>query len=174
MTSEQEKLVTDNIKFVYYLFGKLKYKNKYFYKDDLISEGFIGLVKAAKAFNDSKGFKFLTFAARCINNSFYIYFRGLKRNRENAAISLSMPLEDSDSLTLEDTLSGQCEDEKILLNNDFNKFLATQRPGIQAIVKLREQGFNQTEIAKRLICSQTYVSKLLSRFRNCYLENKAN
>lgn len=77
--SDRDKLVTDNLRLVYYLYEKLT-KNKLTrqYKDDIISEGMVGLVKAAKTFDDKRKIKFGTYASRCITNEMLMFIRDRK------------------------------------------------------------------------------------------------
>ena len=47
-------------------------------KDDLISIGTIGLIKAINTFNSEKGTKLATYAARCIENEILMHLRSTK------------------------------------------------------------------------------------------------
>ncbi len=55
-----EKLITTNLRFVVSV--AKQYQNKGMNLSDLISEGNLGLIKAAKRFDHTKGFKFISFA----------------------------------------------------------------------------------------------------------------
>ena len=79
---ERDRLITDNVKLVYYIYEKLS-KNKITlrYKDDIVSEGMIGLIKAARNFDETKGCKFATFAARCIQNEMLMFLRSLNKRQ---------------------------------------------------------------------------------------------
>ena len=67
---DRDKLTTENVRLVYYLYEKLT-KNAMTekYKDDIISEGMVGLVKAAKNFEPARKIKFSTYASRCMPTS---------------------------------------------------------------------------------------------------------
>lgn len=70
MTPEQEQLILDNMRLVHYFARKLAPRladgNSYDY-EDLVGEGQIALIKAAKRFDPDKGFKFNTFAGTYID-----------------------------------------------------------------------------------------------------------
>lgn len=69
----KEQLILDNMKLVYSVYND-NFKNTMFYidKEDLISEGMLGLVKAANSFNPEKQ-KFSTYAYVCIKNHMINY-----------------------------------------------------------------------------------------------------
>lgn len=72
LTPEQEKLATDNMKLVHYFANKYKgmltSSASYSY-DDLVAEGYVGLVRAAKNFDESRGLKFSSLAGKYIKFS---------------------------------------------------------------------------------------------------------
>ena len=63
LTEEQRKLASDNMHLVPFLLKKYKYKK---IDEDMISDGYIGLIKAAATYNPSSGKKFSAYATSCI------------------------------------------------------------------------------------------------------------
>ncbi len=67
MTKEQDKLITDNMGYVVTL--ARQYKSEILNTDDLVSEGVIGMMKAAEKYDASRAKPFVTFAAPYIRKS---------------------------------------------------------------------------------------------------------
>ena len=67
----KDKIIIQNIKLVIYEINK-KFNNVEYDKEDLISIGIIGLIKAINTFNIEKGYKFSTYATKCIDNEIII------------------------------------------------------------------------------------------------------
>lgn len=80
MPSARDKLITDNMRLVYHMYGKIgDGPIKENYKEDIISEGMLGLCKAADTFDESRGVRFSTYAAMCIRNAMLMFIRKTKK-----------------------------------------------------------------------------------------------
>ena len=72
----REKLIEHNLRLVAHIVKK--YQNQNGDKEDLISIGTIGLIKAIDSYSPDKGTKLATYAARCIDNEILMLFRSTK------------------------------------------------------------------------------------------------
>ena len=159
---ERDRLITDNVKLVYYIYEKLS-KNvlTISHKDDIVSEGMIGLIKAARNFDKTKGCKFATFAARCIQNEMLMFLRSLNK-RASHEISLNTPIgkdRDGNELCLLDVLEDEHGNPEAEI--DKSVFKEKDKQLVAAICK----GYSQKEIAKELQVLQPTVSRRLSRLK---------
>ncbi|MCM3785747.1 RNA polymerase sporulation sigma factor SigK [Neobacillus mesonae] len=143
--------------------------------EDLISIGTIGLIKAIESFQQGKGTKLATFAARCIENEILMHLRSLKKTRKD--VSLHDPIgtdKEGNEITLIDILGTEADEvmdkvqlkiekSKIYQNldilDDREKEVVVGRFGLEAGGEER----TQREIAKELGISRSYVSRIEKR-----------
>ena len=98
MTKEQEKLVTDNMGYVITL--ARQYKSDVLSTDDLISEGSIGMMKAAAKYDASRGKPFVTFAAPYIRRSIEMAISRLETATDIRSTDESLPVGSRNNYTL--------------------------------------------------------------------------
>jgi RNA polymerase sporulation-specific sigma factor len=77
-------LVERNLRLVAHIVKK--YTNTGREVDDLISIGTIGLIKAIITFDDSKGTRLATYAARCIENEILMTIRAAKKTKTEVSL----------------------------------------------------------------------------------------
>ena len=56
-------------------------------QEDLISIGTIGLIKGITTFDNSKGARLATYAARCVENEILMHFRSQKKSAQDVSLS---------------------------------------------------------------------------------------
>ena len=164
-------LIERNLRLVVYIARKFENTGV---REDLVSIGTIGLIKAINTFNPSKNIKLATYASRCIENEILMYLR--RNNRIKTEISIDEPLNvdwDGNELLLSDILGTEgdiiyrsLEDEvdRELLNTAMKKLSVREKK----IMELRfglTNGVEKTqkEVADMLGISQSYISRLEKR-----------
>lgn len=148
-----------------------KFENTGDDKEDLISIGTIGLIKAINTFNFKKGARLATYAAKCIENEILMHIRSKKKNRQE--ISLNEPLEagkNGNELTLEDMLGSNTDEvldqvETFLMAEKLKKIIKKLKPREKKILLLRyglgnRRKYTQKEVAAKLGISRSYVSRI--------------
>ena len=73
----KEKLIEHNLRLVAHIVKKYNSQDRDL--DDLISIGTIGLIKAVNTFDENKGGRLVTYAARCIENELLMMLRQEKK-----------------------------------------------------------------------------------------------
>ena len=96
--TEQERLVTQNMGYVVTL--ARQYKSDILSTDDLVSEGAIGLMKAAQKFDPSRGKPFVTFAAPYIRHSIEAAIQRLDTDQQLRSTDESLPIGSRNNYTL--------------------------------------------------------------------------
>ncbi len=172
LNKRQEELVLKNQKFVYYLLKRYRRESDNDY-DDYAQIGMVGLIKAAVTFDESKGTKFSTYAAKCINNEIKMQLRKTKNIPIVIPMSQLINSTDSDG-DYDVTIEGIIRDEDAIdfieelskmeqlqttISNLLNYF--TRRNII--IFLLNIGGMNQQQIASFICISQSYVSRIINK-----------
>jgi len=143
--------------------------------DDLISIGTIGLIKAISTFNQSKGSRLATYAARCIENEILMNLRSTKKIK--AEVSLQDPIgidKEGNEISLIDVLGTEPDavtdeiTQKFQQEKLYEKIKTTLKSRERKVIELRYGLFNgvtktQREIAKLLGISRSYVSRIEKR-----------
>ncbi|MDD5983968.1 MAG: RNA polymerase sporulation sigma factor SigK [Turicibacter sp.] len=168
----REKLIEHNLRLVAHIVKK--YQNQSDDKEDLISIGTIGLIKAIDSFSPDKGTKLATYAARCIDNEILMLFRSTKKMRND--VSLYDPIgfdKEGNEIRLIDVV----RDEEKDLNDVIIQELAIEKieKNLNALTErerdiiIRRFGLGnheeetQQEIAKSYGISRSYVSRIEKR-----------
>ena len=168
----RDKLIEHNLRLVAHIVKK--YQNQTDDKEDLISIGTIGLIKAIDSFSKDKGTKLATYAARCIDNEILMLFRSTKKMRND--VSLYDPI-GFDKEGTEICLIDVVKDEEKDLNDVIIQQLAIEKieKNLNSLT-LRERDIiirrfglqnheeeTQQEIARSYGISRSYVSRIEKR-----------
>ncbi len=167
----RNKLIEHNLRLVAHIVKK--YENTFEDRDDLISIGTIGLVKAVDTFKINNNNKLSTYAARCIENEILMKIRSNKKRRNVTLLQNSINGSEDGDLSLLDVISDSSMgiEERILLDESINKLnsilpilnerekeIITRRYGLNNV-----KSETQKEIAKDLEISRSYVSRIEKR-----------
>ena len=171
-TDARHKLIEHNLRLVAHIVKK--YENQTDDKEDLISIGTIGLIKAIDSFSLDKGTKLATYAARCIDNEILMLFRSTKKMRND--VSLYDPIgfdKEGNEICLIDVVKDEGKDlndiiiqqlaiERIERNleilNSRERDVIARRFGLDGRIEETQQ-----EIAHSYGISRSYVSRIEKR-----------
>ena len=162
----REELIRHNLRLVAHI--AKKYYSSPADQEDLISIGTIGLIKAVNSFDHTKGARFATYGARCIENEILMHFRAEKKT--SGTLSLQEPVDTADgtSLTIIDTLTDdyhmdeelELREEQAALHRLVNKLQGRERQVILLRYGLAGQPpMTQSQVAALLGISRSYVSE---------------
>ena len=140
MTKEQDKLVTANMGYVVTL--ARQYKSEILSTDDLVSEGAIGLMKAAEKYDASKGKPFVTFAAPYIRRAIEKAISRLSTDIDTRSTDESLPVGSRNNFTLlnvledKNALQADATVEEATLTDDLLKCLNVLNEREQRVINL--------------------------------------
>lgn len=144
-------------------------KGKYTY-DELESTAYMGLIKAANNFDESKGFKFTTYAMPTIKGEIQRMFREdkwyfVKRNVPQEMLSLNFVIDSENNTEMQETLA----DEENIEENSINFVLVSELFKLltprekQVIYLYYYMNLSQSEISKNMGMSQPNVSRIMTK-----------
>ncbi|MBS3943480.1 MAG: RNA polymerase sporulation sigma factor SigK [Dethiobacter sp.] len=164
-------LIEHNLRLVAHVIKKFEHIGEE--KEDLISIGAIGLIKAVHTFNRRRNTRLATYAARCIENEILMYLRSSQKKKQE--VSLQEPIgvdKEGNEITLMEVLAS---DESILdtvelnmLREKLSQVLTKLKAREKTVVTLRfglDSGkrCTQKQIASRMGISRSYVSRIEKR-----------
>ncbi len=169
--SAEEKLVKHNLRLVAHIARKYNPPNG-FGKDDLISVGSIGLLKAVRTYKTDSGNTFSTYSARCIENEILMLLRSQKKHANNLNLESTVGRDkDGEELRLMDVLAAEdeCIEDSIGLKMDYENIVSSMKKCLsdkeRYVLENRfgingGERFTQDEIAVKMGISRSYVSRL--------------
>lgn len=164
----RDRLIRHNLRLVAHIVKK--YYSANVEQDDLISIGTIGLIKAVGSFDNKKGARFATYAARCIENEILMQFRAGRKSQND--ISIQEPIDsdrDGNNLTLNDIVADpfdlmeDCErrEQAQALRRIVDLLDSRERQVIILRYGLSgESPLTQQQVADLLHISRSYVSRI--------------
>ena len=138
--------------------------------EDVVQEGMIGLYKAVRDFDESKGVSFQSFAKVCIYRQFYTAVKLAGRNK-HLPLNNYVPLSDADDL--EYIAQAESPEQTLISREDAERFTAyleqTLSPLENRILKDYLEGMSYGEISERQGVSKKAIDNALQRIRKkCY------
>ena len=163
-------LVERNMRLVAHIVKK--YQNVDEDTEELISIGTIGLIKAVGTYNDTRGSRLATYAARCIDNELLMYLRTKRKtSREVSLYEPVGPAKEGNQIRLLDIC--ESDDPDVVETLDLRWRIDLLREMIPRVLHGRERQIiilrygldmerplTQREIAARIGISRSYVSRI--------------
>jgi len=168
--SQEEKLIKHNLRLVAHIVKKYNFSR--LEREELISVGSIGLLKAVKSFDIEKGHSFSTYAARCIQNEILMLIRSEKKYQSEVSLEDKVKTDkDGNEVSLIDVLEDPKEhiaetaESKVIFDKLIGIIEKTLSPREREVIYMR-YGINgytpktQNEVAAILGISRSYISRI--------------
>lgn len=166
----RERIINHNLRLVAHV--SKKYSSSNIPKEDLISIGIIGLIKGINSFDYTKGTKFATYGAICIDNEILMALRSETKHRGNVFLEDYVSFDsEGNKISFMDILSTGEDDvnkqvnlkvESEILYELIEKALEDRE---KQIIYLRYglkggRPYTQREVAQMFDISRSYVSRI--------------
>jgi RNA polymerase sporulation-specific sigma factor len=163
-------LIERNLRLVAHIVKK--YGSYGYDSEDLISVGTIGLIKAISTFNNEKGARLATYAARCIENEILMQIRSSKKTQNEVYLQDPIGVDkEGNEIALMDVIENSSEsvldkvELKMQVKKLYNLMKSVLKGREKTVLELRYGllngvGKTQKEIAKTLGISRSYVSRI--------------
>ena len=181
----KHKLIERNMRLVAHV--AKKYQNVEEELEDMISIGTIGLIKAIGTYDDSRGSRLATYAARCIDNEMLMYLRSKRKNARE--VSLYEPIgtdKEGNQINLFDIM--ESDEPDVVEQMEYGKNVKRLYELLPQVLTGREQEIlckhyglkgeiprTQREIARQLNISRSYVSRIekkaIEKLQRSFAEN---
>ena len=178
-------LIERNLRLVAHIMKK--YYTQTADQEDLISIGTIGLIKGISTFDDSKGVRLATYAARCVENEILMYFRSQRKSSQD--VSLSDYIETGNegaALSLMDVVAEDADLLETISDREMSRALEaavrqclTEQERQVIVLRYGLQGkppLRQREVALVTGISRSYVSRIekraLEKMRNAMSDDE--
>ena len=137
-------LIEHNLRLVAHIVKK--FENTKVEKDDLLSIGTFGLIKAVDSYNFESNVRLATYASRCIENEILMHLRNIKKYKDT--ISLYTPIgEDKEGkLSISDMTveSPNCEERAAVLKAMLKNNSEENLENIMLIIDVKDKDGNYT------------------------------
>lgn len=166
----RHRLIEHNLRLVAHVIKKFEHSGEE--KEDLISIGTIGLIKAIDTFDRRKGARLATYAVKCISNELLMHFRA---SRKHNYVSLHDSIgndKEGNEITLLEIIAGDDSTleqvESILLQEKLLQMVQRLKQREKKVLFMRF-GLSrcprqtQKQVAARLGISRSYVSRIEKR-----------
>jgi len=180
--NSRNALIEHNLRLVAHIVKK--FSNTREEKDDLLSIGAFGLIKAVDTYNFDAQTKLATYASRCIENEILMFLRSSKRKKQTTWLYSTIGQDkEGNEIRLCDVIEDpqMSISDRILYDENKNRILGALEILNERELEIisRRFGLNdrtvetQREIAKTMNISRSYVSRIEKRaLTKVYLQLK--
>lgn len=156
LNDEERKFIEENHGLIYSFLKKNNLS-----VDEYYDIAVFGFIEAVKKYNSSKG-SFSSIAYVCMLSTVRQEMRKSKFRSERIKIT-SLDVELKEDICIKDLIPSLDTVESIYLHNEYVERIEKLPEKLRTVVILLASGYNQVEIAKRIKCSQSYVSRLITK-----------
>ena len=170
---DKNKLIEENLNLIPYIYNHFVTKDDLVkrWREDILQEGYLGLVRAANAYNPDSSFSFTTLSHISVKRAMWSFIRIL--HNQNVNLSLDKEIRDDDhgivtvGELIEDTSDIESEfiDKETSTYNEqlFDQVLLLCPPKRKEIIELYYHGYKTKQIIDLLQVSKSYIADVVKQ-----------
>lgn len=170
---DKNKLIEENLNLIPYIYNHFVTKDDLVkrWREDILQEGYLGLVRAANAYNPDSSFSFTTLSHISVKRAMWSFIRIL--HNQNVNLSLDKEIQDGDhgivtvGELIEDTSDIESEfiDKETSTYNEqlFDQALLLCPPKRKEIIELYYHGYKTKQIIDLLQVSKSYIADVVKQ-----------
>ena len=170
---DKNKLIEENLNLIPYIYNHFVTKDDLVkrWREDILQEGYLGLVRAANAYNPDSSFSFTTLSHISVKRAMWSFIRVL--HNQNVNLSLDKEIRDDDhgivtvGELIEDTSDIESEfiDKETSTYNEqlFDQVLLLCPPKRKEIIELYYHGYKTKQIIDLLQVSKSYIADVVKQ-----------
>ena len=170
---DKNKLIEENLNLIPYIYNHFVTKDDLVkrWREDILQEGYLGLVRAANAYNPDSSFSFTTLSHISVKRAMWSFIRIL--HNQNVNISLDKEIRDDDHgiVTVGELIEDTSDIESEFIDKEtstYNKQLFDQvlllcPPKRKEIIELYYHGYKTKQIIDLLQVSKSYIADVVKQ-----------
>ena len=170
---DKNKLIEENLNLIPYIYNHFVTKDDLVkrWREDILQEGYLGLVRAANAYNPDSSFSFTTLSHISVKRAMWSFIRIL--HNQNVNLSLDKEIQDDDHgiVTVGELIEDTSDIESEFIDKEtsaYNKQLFDQvlllcPPKRKEIIELYYHGYKTKQIMDLLQVSKSYIADVVKQ-----------
>lgn len=170
---DKNKLIEENLNLIPYIYNHFVTKDDLVkrWREDILQEGYLGLVRAANAYNPDSSFSFTTLSHISVKRAMWSFIRIL--HNQNVNLSLDKEIQDDDHgiVTVGELIEDTSDIESEFIDKEtsaYNKQLFDQvlllcPPKRKEIIELYYHGYKTKQIIDLLRVSKSYIADVVKQ-----------
>ena len=172
---DRNKLIEENLNLIPYIYKRYVIKDDLTkrWREDILQEGYLGLVRAAKNYNPDSSLSFSTLSHISVKRAMWSFIRILHNQNPQNLISLDTEIKDEDHgiTTIGDLILDSNNMEQDIINKElfkyekdlFDQLLLLCPPKRKEIFELYYHGYKINQITNILNVSRSYIADTLKQ-----------
>ena len=170
---DKNKLIEENLNLIPYIYNHFVTKDDLVkrWREDILQEGYLGLVRAANTYNPDSSFSFTTLSHISVKRAMWSFIRILHNQNVNLSLDKEIRDEDHGIVTVGELIEDTSDIESEFIDKEtstYNEQLFDQArllcpPKRKEIIELYYHGYKTKQIIDLLQVSKSYIADVVKQ-----------